>query len=96
MVAYVIAEVHITDDSWVEDYIPKVHAQVEALGGRYLAQSLAPDHLEGDGSVPSVIALLEFPSIDVAKTWYNSADYQPYMKARMAGSTGDLWLINSV
>jgi uncharacterized protein (DUF1330 family) len=96
MAAYVIDRVTIHDPSWVEDCIPKVQTQVESYGGRYLVRNTEVDQLEGSEAMPSVVVVVEFPSIEVAKAWYASDEYKPYLEARLAGSTGELLLIDGV
>ena len=41
LAVYVIAEVEVTDDSWLVEYGEKVHEIVHSYGGEYLA----PEHL---------------------------------------------------
>ncbi len=94
MTAYIVAQLNIQDDSWIADYIPKVHAMVEAAGGRYLVQTPEAEHLEGDAAAPSITVVIEFPSKEAAMGFYRSAEYQPQLKARLAGSNGDLWLLD--
>ena len=96
MAAYVIGYVTVTDPSWVEDYIPKVQAMVESHGGRYVARATELEKLEGPGDPPSVAVICEFPSLDAAKQWYNSTEYQPFIKARQAGSNGTLLLMEGL
>lgn len=96
MAAYIIGAVTVQDDSWVAEYIPNVKAQVEAHGGRYLAQAMDMEELEGDGSLPTVAVILEFPDKEKAKAWYSSSEYAPFLAARKAGSTGQLILMDGV
>jgi uncharacterized protein (DUF1330 family) len=96
MTAYVVGQVTVHDGSWVEDYIPKVQAMVEAHGGRYLARTGEIHSLEGETPVPTVTVILEFPDQETAKRWHASAEYAPYLKARQAGSTGDLLLFDGL
>ena len=96
MPAYVIGMVTIHDPSWVEEYGPKVEAMVQSHGGKYVVRTTETEKLEGDGSVPTVTVLLEFPTIEQARAWYNSAEYQPWIKARQAGSTGNLFLVDGL
>ncbi len=96
MAAYVIGHLAISDPSWVEDYIPKVQAMVESHGGRYLARSTELERLEGSGDPPNVAVILEFPSLEVAKKWYNSDEYRPQLEARQAGSDGTLLLMEGL
>ena len=96
MAAYVIGAVTVQDPSWLEEYGPAVDAMVQANGGKYIVRDLESDLLEGDGAIPTVIVVLEFPSTEQAKAWYNSPEYQPYIKMRQAGATGDLFLVAGV
>lgn len=96
MAAYVMGRVTVTDGSWVEDYIPKVQAQVESYGGRYLARTGEIEKLEGSDEVPTVAVILEFPSLERAREWYQSAEYKPFLEARQAGSIGNLILLGGL
>ncbi len=96
MTAYVVGLVTVHDGSWVEDYIPKVEALVEAHGGRYLARSTEVDSLEGEAAVPTVAVILEFPDQATARKWHASAEYEPFLKARQAGATGDLFVLDGL
>ena len=46
--------------------------------------------------MPTVIVVLEFPTTEQAKAWYDSPEYQPYIKMRQAGATGDLFLVSGL
>jgi uncharacterized protein (DUF1330 family) len=52
------------------------------FGGEMIAGTPAPNVLEGnwDGSW---VAILRFPSLEMAKTWYNSSDYKPLKELRI-------------
>ncbi len=93
MAAYVIGAVTVQDPSWLEEYGPAVHAIVEANGGKYIVRDMEPNHLEGDSAVPSGIVILEFPTAEQARAFYDAPEYQPYKQKRQAGSTGDLFLV---
>jgi uncharacterized protein (DUF1330 family) len=41
--------------------------------------------LEGDGTVPCCIAILQFPSVDAARRWYDSPENQAAAKIRQSG-----------
>ena len=96
MAAYVIGAVTVQDPSWLAEYGPAVEALVQANGGKYIVRELEPDHLEGGGAMPTVIVVLEFPTTEQAKAWYDSPEYQPYIKMRQAGATGDLFLVSGL
>lgn len=96
MSAYVVGYVTVTDPSWVEEYGPKVEAQVQAHGGKYIARAAEIEKLEGSMDVPSVAVVLEFPTADAARAWYNSDEYAPMIKLRQTGSNGDLMLFEGL
>lgn len=62
-------------------------------GGKYIVNTPDIDVLEG-GPAPSVTVVLEFPTLEQAKKWYDSDDYAPWIKARKSGSSGDLFLVD--
>jgi uncharacterized protein (DUF1330 family) len=94
MKCYAVAEVVVTDRSWVKDYIEKVTPMVEAHGGRYLARTSRMEKLEGDRPLPHTFLILEFPSREAARAFYDSAGYRPFREARLAGSSGDFLLVD--
>ena len=87
---YVIAEVNVTDDSWVPEYIQEVTKLIEQRGGRYLARTMKAQRMEGDRELPQLVALIEFPSQEIFQEWYASAEYQPYLQQRMNGASTQL------
>jgi uncharacterized protein (DUF1330 family) len=93
MAVYVIGSVTVHDPSFLGEYGPAVDAMVQANGGKYIARDLEPNHLEGSGAVPTVIVVLEFPTAEQARASYDSSEYQPYIKMRQAGSSGDLFMV---
>jgi len=94
MPAYLIAQVKVTDDAWVPEYAAKTHEIAERHGGKYLSRSANITTLEGDAPDTSLIALVEFPSVDAAKAFANDPDYAPLAKARQAGSEGHFWVVD--
>ena len=92
MTAYLIADVTITNPEGYAAYRPLAAASVAKHGGRFVARGGAVESLEGDWS-PSRIVILEFPSMDAARAWYNSPDYQEALKVRRANSTGQVILV---
>jgi len=96
MTVYVVALVTVTDPSWIAEYGPAVDAQVQAAGGKYIVRELEIEQLEGSSAVPTVMVVLEFPDKAAARSWYDSSEYAPFMKARQAGSNGDLFMVNGL
>jgi uncharacterized protein (DUF1330 family) len=63
-------------------YAKAAIASLMKLGGQMIAGTPEPTVLEGkwDGSWA---AILRFPSLEMAQTWYNSAEYQPLQELRL-------------
>ena len=95
MAFYAIVEVKVTDDSWIPEYAANVHDIVHKHGGKYLSRSANITNLEGDESDASLIALIEFPSMDAVQAFCSDPDYAPYGDARRAGSVSRFHVIDS-
>ena len=69
-------------DDLSKRYAHSAIASLMKFGGEMIAGTPAPTLLEGnwDGSWA---AILRFPSLEMAKTWYNSPDYQPLKELRI-------------
>lgn len=94
MTAYVIADIKVIDDSWVPDYAANVLDIVHKHGGRYLARSANITTIEGQDLDTTLVALLQFPSIDAARAFANDPEYAPHRKARQDGSISRLHVID--
>ena len=76
MAAYIIVDVNINDLQEYEEYKKLTPASITAHGGKFVARGGPTATLEGDWQ-PGRIVILEFPSFDQAKTWWESAEYSP-------------------
>ena len=87
MSAYVLVEVTVTNPGPYAAYRDLAGASVARHGGRFIVRGGAVTTLEGDWN-PQRIVVIEFPSVDAAKAWYFSDDYQEALKVRLANSVG--------
>lgn len=90
---YCVAELDITDRSWIPDYIQNVTKLVERHGGRYLARTSQIERLEGERKTPQILLILEWPSREAALSFYESDEYKPYLKSRLEGARSELLLV---
>lgn len=90
---YAVAEIDITDPSWVPDYVEQVTRQVEERGGRYLARTPQVEQVEGDRTPPQIFLIIEWPSQAAAVAFYESDDYRPYRERRMRGARNEFALV---
>lgn len=96
MSAYMVVDVRYDDLEWTESYRRDVPPMIAAWGGRYLAKSLSPERLEGEGEGADTLAILEFPSVQLARQFMASADYAPYGQARREGARTTIYLLEGV
>jgi uncharacterized protein (DUF1330 family) len=85
MPAYVVCEVEVIDAEAFESYKALAPPTIAAYGGRYLARGGRTDTLEGDRS-PQRLVILEFPSLERAREWWESEEYAPAKSARNAAA----------
>ena len=90
---YAVAEIDITDRSWVEAYVKNVTGMVERAGGKYLARTSNVQKIEGERKTPRVFLIIEWPSKEAADTFYESDEYRPYRDSRIAGARNEFVLV---
>jgi uncharacterized protein (DUF1330 family) len=86
---YAVAEIDITDPSWVEAYVANVTGLVEARGGRYLARTSKAEKIEGDRPLPQIFLTIEWPSQRAAEAFYESEEHAPYRRGREGGASNE-------
>lgn len=74
MPAFVIVNVTVRDPVRYEEYKRLATPTVSAYGGRYVVRGGPVDVREGDWS-PSRLVILEFPTVERARAWWDSRDY---------------------
>jgi uncharacterized protein (DUF1330 family) len=95
MPAYVVAEVDITNPEGYKEYSTQVPATIEKYGGRFLVRGGKAHPLEGDWPERRRV-IIEFPSAEAARQWWNSPEYEKPKALRRANSQGRLLLIEGV
>lgn len=95
MPAYVLAEIEITNPEGYKAYTAVVPATIQKYGGRFLVRGGTAEALEGEWPARRRV-LIEFPSLAVAKEWWDSPDYEKPKALRRANSEGRLLLLDGV
>jgi uncharacterized protein (DUF1330 family) len=95
MPAFVIANVTVTDPERYEEYKRLVPESIAAHGGKYLARGGGVQVLEGSWE-PRRLVILEFPTAEQARAWWNSSAYAPAKAIRRATAQADLVLVEGV
>jgi uncharacterized protein (DUF1330 family) len=87
MAAYLIAQIEITDWEQYKEYVKAVPGVIAQYGGKYIARGGETVVLEGEDQKRRVV-LLEFPSLQKAKDWYHSKEYQQVKLLREGAGKG--------
>ena len=82
MAAYVFFDVISVHPERMSTYRDKAYASIKAFGGKLVARTNNIDCREGDWH-PTRIVMLEFPSMEKARAWYDSPEYQEVLPIRL-------------
>lgn len=92
MPAYVLAEIEITNAEGYKGYGAMVPATIEKFGGRFLVRGTPCHALEGEWPERRRV-LIEFPTAEAARKWWDSPEYEKPKALRRANSKGRLLLL---
>lgn len=95
MAAYLIAEVRIDDSNAYLPYVARTPDIISQFGGRILARGGPMEILEGHTDKTRVV-IVEFPSMEAARRFYNSPQYQQAREFRLSASEAQLVLVQGV
>jgi uncharacterized protein (DUF1330 family) len=86
--AFVIVQRTATtgSESIQAEYAKLAREILPKYGARYLARSQRNVLLEGNDPAPCCIAILQFPSMDAVRRWYDSPENQSAAKVRQSGA----------
>jgi uncharacterized protein (DUF1330 family) len=90
--AYVVADLNWIDSHARSEYGKRARAALAPYDGRYIVAGGAPRVLEG-GWEPSAVAVIEFPSTDHARRWYESEEYRQLKALRLKGAETNAILV---
>ncbi len=95
MAAYVLAEIEITNPEGYKEYTAIVPGTIAQYGGKFVHRGGPVQLLEGEWPQRRRV-LIEFPSVDAAKAWWDSPEYEKPKAMRRASSNGRLILFEGV
>jgi uncharacterized protein (DUF1330 family) len=81
MVAFVIAQIKVTDPDTFQEYMDRAPATISQYGGRHIARGARTVTLQGEENTTRN-GLIQFPSMEDAIAWFNSPEYQEIKKIR--------------
>jgi uncharacterized protein (DUF1330 family) len=89
MSAYVIVNIAVTEPKGYEEYKRLAAPTVKLYGGRYLVRGGQVEVLEGDWC-PARYVILEFPTVQRAREWWDSPEYRPLRAIRQRTAESSL------
>ncbi len=92
MKAFVVVEISITDPELYEEYKKLTPATIAAYDGKFVVRGAKTESLEGDWN-PQRLVMLEFPSVDRAKEWWNSQEYSKAKAIRQQAATTKMLVV---
>jgi uncharacterized protein (DUF1330 family) len=92
MPAYIIVRVEIHDFEKYKAYLAVTPKIIEKFGGKALVRAGKVETLEGNEETRRIV-VLEFPSVEKAKEFYNSEEYRSARKIRENIATGELLVV---
>jgi uncharacterized protein (DUF1330 family) len=92
MPAYIVVEITIGDPQTYERYKEMAPPSIAKYDGRYVVRGATTETLEGSWH-PSRFVMLEFPSADAARAWWNSPEYAPAKALRQSCADTEMLLV---
>ena len=89
MAVYALIELEVTNMAGMAPYRAAVSDTIRNHGGKYLVGAGNTEVVEGGLGEYPIKVVLEFPSMDAAKRWYNCAEYQAILPHRTANTKGN-------
>lgn len=88
---YVVAEVDITDPGTFQKYSAKAPGTIAQYGGHYVIRNGKNESLEGEP--PKRFVVIQFESVEKAKAWENSPEYEAIKPIRHSSAKSRVFII---
>jgi uncharacterized protein (DUF1330 family) len=88
----VFTEGAIRDAASMDAYGQQSLPSMMAAGGRLIVADDGPQVLEGEWRAARTV-IIEFDSVEAARQWYQSSDYQAAIPLRQAGADADVVIL---
>ena len=93
--AYMLVQVDVSNTSQYQEYAKLTPGIVAKYGGRYLARAGRTATLEGPAARSRVV-VLEFPSFERAREFYDSPEYVAARKVREGAGTAQFVVVEGL
>jgi uncharacterized protein (DUF1330 family) len=78
----------------VLEYLERIQATLDPFAGRFLVHGAEVEVIEG--SWPGTLVVIEFPSLEAARAWYDSPAYRRILPLRTRHIEGEAILVEGV
>jgi uncharacterized protein (DUF1330 family) len=95
MTAYVIADIDVIEPVEYEEYKRLAGPTPALYGGRYIVRGAPVEKMEGEWT-PKRFVVLEFPSLEQARAWYDSPEYSPAKAIRHRTAQSSVIIVDGV
>ena len=95
MAAYIVARVEVTDWERYKEYVKETPKAIKKHGGKFIVRGGEMVTLEGPEETRRLV-LIEFPSLEKAKEFYYSQEYQEAKKLREGAALGQFLALDGV
>ena len=95
MAVYVVAQGRVENRDMLNEYVGQALRTIRASGGRVLGFDESPDIIEGDVGHPRTV-IVEFPSHEAFRAWYDSDAYQAILRLRLDSTPGTMIVVNGL
>ena len=92
--AYVIAEVDVTDPATFQKYAEKVPETVAPFNGRYLVRGGKIQGIEGE--TPKRVVVIAFESAEKARAWEYSPAYEAIKPIRQSSAKSRIFIVEGI
>lgn len=95
MTHYAIANltnVHVGDE--IVEYLERIDATLAPYDGHFIVHGNQPEHLEGEWA--GALIVIEFPSYEAVRGWYDSPAYREILPLRTGNSDGVTMILEGV
>jgi uncharacterized protein (DUF1330 family) len=91
---YLIANIRVHDKEIFEKFKSMSTPLISEYGGKLLVRTPEVERREGD--LTGLVVMLEFPSVEMARTFYDSESYTAAKLVREGGSSTDLCIVEGL
>lgn len=95
MAAYVILDLKVLDKHKLQEYKNIAPEIIKKHNGKIIVRGGESKKVEGNWE-PNRIVMIEFPSYEIANTWWNSDEYKKASELRKKGALSNIVIIDGI